>query len=229
MPRTTPPTRPDRLRVRLPCVRPHPRRPGRVTNQGRYAGSILEVDFGEEGEEKQVVVVDLTPGARPAVTTQLPLTRRAPTGAPPHAAVRPRRPCRRPRKRVLVEVTIVPEADGTTFDPTAPVVAGGANDDTLLAAVVATLDGVEVISVVDGRNPGAQSIDELDVTESTQSLGEALRGAHGARVSSLNAGGGVADPGRVATLFDECHAAATTAAPVELAELNDLVRLTAEG
>ncbi len=32
--------------------------------RGRYAGSILEVDFGEEGEAKQLVVADLIPGRR---------------------------------------------------------------------------------------------------------------------------------------------------------------------
>ena len=38
-----------------------------------YAGSLLELDFGEAGEEKRVVMVDVEPG-RPAVVTSMPLT-----------------------------------------------------------------------------------------------------------------------------------------------------------
>jgi exonuclease SbcD len=41
--------------------------------RGRYAGSLLEVDFGEEGEAKQVVVVDLTAG-RPTKVHEVGLT-----------------------------------------------------------------------------------------------------------------------------------------------------------
>jgi DNA repair protein SbcD/Mre11 len=38
-----------------------------------YAGSLLELDFGEAGEQKRVVVVDVEPG-RPAVVRSVPLT-----------------------------------------------------------------------------------------------------------------------------------------------------------
>jgi exonuclease SbcD len=38
-----------------------------------YAGSLLELDFGEAGEAKRVVLVDVEPGT-PAVTTSVPLT-----------------------------------------------------------------------------------------------------------------------------------------------------------
>jgi exonuclease SbcD len=38
-----------------------------------YAGSLLQLDFGEAGEEKRVVVVDLEPGV-PAVLTSVPIT-----------------------------------------------------------------------------------------------------------------------------------------------------------
>ena len=38
-----------------------------------YAGSLLELDFGESGETKRVVIVDVEPG-RPASTTSVPLT-----------------------------------------------------------------------------------------------------------------------------------------------------------
>lgn len=39
---------------------------------GEYAGSLLQLDFGERGEEKRVVVVEAEPG-RPATTTSVPL------------------------------------------------------------------------------------------------------------------------------------------------------------
>lgn len=38
-----------------------------------YAGSLLELDFGEAGEEKRVVIVDAEPG-RPAAVRSVPLT-----------------------------------------------------------------------------------------------------------------------------------------------------------
>lgn len=41
--------------------------------RGRYAGSILQVDYGEEGEAKRVVVADLQPG-RPTQVSSVPLT-----------------------------------------------------------------------------------------------------------------------------------------------------------
>ncbi len=40
-----------------------------------YAGSLLELDFGEAGEEKRVVIVDVEPG-RPATVTSRPLNAR---------------------------------------------------------------------------------------------------------------------------------------------------------
>jgi exonuclease SbcD len=40
---------------------------------GAYAGSLLQLDFGEAGEEKRVVLVDAEPG-RPAEMTSVPLT-----------------------------------------------------------------------------------------------------------------------------------------------------------
>lgn len=40
---------------------------------GEYAGSLLQLDFGERGEKKSVVLVDAKPG-EPAIVTKLPLT-----------------------------------------------------------------------------------------------------------------------------------------------------------
>ncbi|MDH3540192.1 MAG: exonuclease SbcCD subunit D C-terminal domain-containing protein, partial [Acidimicrobiia bacterium] len=39
----------------------------------QYAGSLLELDFGESGEQKRVVIVDVEPG-RPAAVTSVPLS-----------------------------------------------------------------------------------------------------------------------------------------------------------
>lgn len=41
--------------------------PQNVGANGRYAGSILEVDFGEAGEQKRVLVADLEPGRPPEI------------------------------------------------------------------------------------------------------------------------------------------------------------------
>lgn len=42
--------------------------------RGRYAGSPMQLDFGEEGEDKSVILAELLPG-RPANEVLLPLTR----------------------------------------------------------------------------------------------------------------------------------------------------------
>jgi DNA repair protein SbcD/Mre11 len=54
----------------------HIHRPQRLPGSaatGRYAGSAICLDFGEEGEQKEVVVVEAEPG-RPAAVTPHPLT-----------------------------------------------------------------------------------------------------------------------------------------------------------
>ena len=45
--------------------------PGNIP--GRYAGSPIQLDFGEEGEQKQVVLIEVTPG-RSAQVTPVPLS-----------------------------------------------------------------------------------------------------------------------------------------------------------
>jgi exonuclease SbcD len=53
----------------------HIHRPQRVPGVGvpaRYAGSLLQLDFGEAGQEKSVVLVELEPG-RPAQVEEIPL------------------------------------------------------------------------------------------------------------------------------------------------------------
>jgi DNA repair protein SbcD/Mre11 len=54
----------------------HVHRPQRVAGVGvpaRYSGSLLQLDFGEAGQAKGVVLVDLEPG-KPAKATELPIT-----------------------------------------------------------------------------------------------------------------------------------------------------------
>lgn len=50
----------------------HKPQPLAGTTPGRFAGSIIQMDFGEEGEEKGVVLVDALPG-RPADIQVIPL------------------------------------------------------------------------------------------------------------------------------------------------------------
>jgi DNA repair protein SbcD/Mre11 len=54
----------------------HVHRPQRIPGvavPARYAGSLLQLDFGEVGQEKSVVLVDLAPG-KPAQVEEIPLT-----------------------------------------------------------------------------------------------------------------------------------------------------------
>ena len=54
----------------------HVHRPQRVPGVGvptRYAGSLLQLDFGEAGQEKSLVLVDLLPG-KPAKVEEIPIS-----------------------------------------------------------------------------------------------------------------------------------------------------------
>jgi len=54
----------------------HVHRPQRVPGVGvpaRYAGSLLQLDFGEAGQEKSLVLVDLIPG-KPAKVEEIPIS-----------------------------------------------------------------------------------------------------------------------------------------------------------
>src|SRR5262249_52967317 len=53
----------------------HVHRPQRLPGPvaGRYAGSVVQLDFGEAGEQKEVVIVDAAPG-RPARVETRPLS-----------------------------------------------------------------------------------------------------------------------------------------------------------
>lgn len=54
----------------------HIHRPQKVSGapcEARYAGSLIQLDFGEKGQEKGVVLIDAVPG-KPPKTTTLPVT-----------------------------------------------------------------------------------------------------------------------------------------------------------
>jgi len=195
--------------------------------RGRYAGSILEVDFGEEGEQKQVVVVDLVPG-RPTSITPVALTAgrrlhrlRAPLSAlATHATA---------IGAGIVEVTVLAEdAPTLALDLGGDtIVVDGQPFDTLSAAVHAQLPAATVVGVVDGRNPSTVSLDEIDVPTDVRTLGDTFRSwlvASGGSVLA-NTASGAAEPGRVAGMFDELHAAVTADAATDLPELAALAQL----
>lgn len=192
--------------------------------RGRYAGSILEVDFGEEGETKQVTVVDLEPG-RPAAVHDVALTagrrlRRLslPLGSLDQLADR--------AGKAIVELTVTADEDA---DPDAPVVVAGVTYDSLSAAIVDHQGDATVVAVNDSRRRGV--LVELDDPEPgdappiTESFRDWLGGPGAAVMSS---GDGRADANRVVELFAELHDAATAGADLELPELAALAALDSD-
>lgn len=199
--------------------------------RGRYAGSILEVDFGEEGETKQVNIIDLTPG-RPAQIYSIELT----AGRRLHRLRCALSELATHTDRTgsgIVEVTVTPEidADGNAEPPTDPIIISDVTFDTLSSAVAALLPDATVVSVIDGRNPTVSPADELDAPTSNESIGDLFRGwltTDSSTLFSQPAHLG-AEPARVAAMFDEFYTAATTGADPELAELTQLERLEEAG
>lgn len=169
--------------------------------RGRYAGSILEVDFGEEGETKQVVVVDLEPG-RPSRQHSIEL----------HRARRLRR-VRSPLSelaglapelgRDVVEVTVTPEPDGNDqLDGTIRL--GDEQFDTLSAAVAHLLPDPEVVSVIDARRAAVTTADELPAaTAAAVSIHDSYRDWLSGDGRALAMKEPAADPARIVELFDE--------------------------
>ena len=197
-------------------------------NRGRYAGSILEIDFGEEGETKQVVVADLSPG-RPTKIYDVALTagRRIHRIRAPYSALTARAAGLRDG---LVEVTVEhePKGDEGEDNDTTPLDIPGY--DTLTAAVHAALPDACVVSVVDARRPDVNVADEVEVPEVTETPTQLFRGWFAengqALVDRHDAHG--ADPERVASLFDEIHTAVTTESDVEVAERGTIAALIGE-
>ena len=197
-------------------------------NRGRYAGSILEIDFGEEGETKQIVVADLSPG-RPTKIYDVALTagRRIHRIRAPYSALTARAAGLRDG---LVEVTVEhePKGDEGEDNDTTPLDIPGY--DTLTAAVHAALPDACVVSVVDARRPDVNVADEVEVPEVTETPTQLFRGWFAengqALVDRHDAHG--ADPERVASLFDEIHTAVTTESDVEVAERGTIAALIGE-
>lgn len=179
--------------------------------RGRYAGSILEVDFGEEAEDKVIVLADLRPATYPTIT--------------PIALTSGRR-LLRPRG-TLEEIAAKADAIGNAIcevtvdpDPSDP---EGADLRSLAAAVREALPRATVVGVIDARRPADITLDETNETGDEETLSTAFRNY----LTSYGAGTvGTADPERVAAMFDELLTAvelgedATVAEDVQLLALN---------
>ncbi len=199
-----------------------------ANGRGRYAGSILEVDYGEVGEEKQIVLADLTPGRPTRIHSVLLSAGRR--------LVRVRAPLSELADRAesigtgIVEVTVEAEpagGDGRSADPQSIEVAG-TPFDTLSAAVAAVLPDATVVSVIDARNPAVVVADELDVPEVVESLQDSFRiWLADAGTAVVSKAEGPVDVNRVAELFDEIHAAVISDAEPDLAEATQLAALEA--
>jgi exonuclease SbcD len=191
--------------------------------RGTYAGSLLEVDFGEEGEDKRIVIADLEPG-RPTRVTSVPLTAgrrlhrlRAPLAElPDHADG---------IGDGIVEVTVVaPTDDAVPLDAN---VIAGERYDTLSDAVRAALPAATLVGVVDARNPHASRAPAAAGTGPVETIEAAFS-------SWLDDGGAPilakpsaaqAVPDRVRSLFDELYAGAVAGERTAPAEVDELERL----
>lgn len=185
--------------------------------RGRYAGSLLEVDFGEEGEAKRVLVVDCAPG-RPAEITSVPLTsgrrlRRVSStidALADHAT---------DLAGSIAEVTIV-SAPGET------VPAPGTEPQSLDLTVRSLLPGVDVVQVIDARRRlrgGGATGAGAPMPAPTMSTGDELRAwLGGAGAKRLGAG---ADTGRVVALFETLATAAAAGDALSLPDLDLLTNL----
>jgi len=197
-----------------------------ASGRGRYAGSILQVDFGESGETKQVNLVDLEPGRRTAVTG-LPLT----AGRRLHRLRTPLSTLADHAADVaggLVEVTVAPEPGAETIDRASAVEIGGRSYDTLSEAVRTVLAHTTVVGVIDGRNTDVHLADDVDAPTEVETVDDAF--------ASWLAGGGTtvlrdrpgATASRVLELFSELRAhvgdgATDTAALTEVDTLTALL------
>ena len=195
-------------------------------DRGQYAGSVLEVDFGERGEPKRVVVADLAPG-RPTAITSVPLTggRRLHVVRSPLSALGEQAST---IGRGLVEVTVAPEPSTGSASPARlddPIVHDGRTFDTLSSAVAHVLPAATVVGVIDARNPHVATADEGDVPAVPQTVNEAFRAWLADAGTVLAQGDGLAEPRRIAAMFDEFHVAATTGGDPVLTEIAALAAM----
>lgn len=199
-----------------------------ANHRGRYAGSVLEIDFGEEGETKQVVVADLTPG-RPSKIYDVTLTsgRRIHRVRAPYSALSE---WATTLGNDLVEVIVEhePRGDGCDADSYSLEIPGY---DTLTAAVRAALPDACVISVVDARRPDVKVADEVEVPEITETPTQLFREWFAENGQTLvdRYSAHRADPERIASLFEEIHAAITTESEDEIVERRTINTLISSG
>jgi len=161
--------------------------------RGRYAGSLLEVDFGEEAEDKVVVVADLEPATYPGMTT-VPITAgrrlRRPRGTLIELAARADE-----LGDAICEVTVEPDPDVNPSDDLV----------SLTAGVRAALPEATIVGVIDARRPAELTLDEsAPAVGAEETVGQALRRYLAAEGAALI---GQAEPDRMTGLFDELLAA----------------------
>ena len=199
-----------------------------ASGRGCYAGSILEVDFGEEGEEKRVVIADLTAG-RPTKVTSIPLT----SGRRLHRLKAPLTSIATFADGIgdgIVDVTVLPEPDedgSSVASDGIPIVIGERQYDSLAAAVADQLPDATIVGIGDARVV-YEALEASDSELVDEPVGEAYRTwLRDQSDAVLRAeGGGVANINRVAELFDELHAAVTTDAEFEPSEEERLAELS---
>lgn len=180
--------------------------------RGRYAGSILEVDFGEEAEDKVLVLADLKPNTYPTITP-VPLKAgrrlRRPEGTLAELAARAES-----LGDAICEVTVQPDPDATEDLDTR----------SLALAVREALPRATIVGVIDARQPPEITIDEITNPTEEETLGSAFRSYLSDYGAGLLAG---ADPDRVIGLFDELLTAVELGHNVEVAEDAELDALYA--
>jgi len=178
--------------------------------RGRYAGSPLEIDFGEEGERKTVVLVTAAPAARAEIRpVELTSGRRL--------------------RRVRGSLADIAALAGTIGRDLCVVTVDGGDDDvdSLNRAVRDLLPDACILQVIDGRQPAAVALDDLADPAAGHRAEESLGAAYRRWLTE-----GEGDPHvagaelvRVVELFDELLAAVDSAEapdPVEAARLERL-------
>lgn len=189
--------------------------------RGRYAGSILEVDFGEEGESKQVTVVDLEPG-RPAAVHDVPLTagRRLKRLALPVGSLDQLAGL---AEGAIVELTVTTD-EGVAVD--APISVEGTTYDSLAAAVADHEGDATVVSVIDGRKRGIViELDDIGDVEAPPLIDMFRDWLVESGEGVIGAGDGHADANRVVELFAELHDSVTGESELVLPEMTALAAI----
>lgn len=194
-----------------------------AVGRGRYAGSLLEIDFGEEGEQKQVVLADLRVGRPTEVKTVLLTAGRRLRRV---SCVLDELPTLAAELQgALVDLTIRrSEAEGPSVtDSFDRVLVGATTYDTLSEAIAAELLGVEVVALTDARRARAvtptESSAPLTITPIADEFASWLTGKAG---SAMLAGKPLADRSSVAQLFEQWAGREASGGTFELDGLGDL-------